>query len=128
MKDIFRILEKNKKAHLQKVVAISSTEFPNSQWQALNLIESTAQQMLERISSALPIGFSKNISKVRLEVLKDPGEGEKLFVKAQIYQYNKKNYQLKVFVHEVDHKNRSSKLARAVYDIEVFSNLSINVA
>lgn len=128
MKDIFRILEKNKKSHLQKVVPISSIEFPNSQWQALNLIESSAQQMLERISSALPIGFSKSISKVRLEVLKDLGDGEKLFVKAQIYQYNKKNYQLKVFVHEVDRKNRSSKLARAVYDIEVFSDISKNVA
>lgn len=121
MKDIFRILEKSKKSYLQKVVALSSVEYPNSQWQALNLIESSAQQMLDRVSEALPKGFSKSISKVRLELLKDAGEGEKLFLKAQIYQYNKKDYQLKVFVHEVDHKNRSSKLARAVYDIEVFA-------
>tara|TARA_R110002096_G_scaffold436044_1_gene665973 strand:+ start:22464 stop:22850 length:387 start_codon:yes stop_codon:yes gene_type:complete len=121
MKDIFRILEKSKKSYLQKVVALSSVEYPNSQWQALNLIESSAQQMLDRVSEALPKGFSKSISKVRLELLKDAGEGEKLFLKAQIYQYNKKDYQLKVFVHEVDHKNRSSKLARAVYDIDVFA-------
>ena len=103
------------------MVALSSVEYPNSQWQALNLIESSAQQMLDRVSEALPKGFSKSISKVRLELLKDAGEGEKLFLKAQIYQYNKKDYQLKVFVHEVDHKNRSSKLARAVYDIDVFA-------
>lgn len=128
MKDIFRILEKNKKSHFQKVVPISSNEFPSSQWQALNLIESSAQQMLERVSSALPIGFSKSISKVRLEILKDPGKAEKLFVKAQIYQYSKRNYQLKVFVHEVDHKNRSSKLAKAVYDIAVSPNENKNVA
>lgn len=128
MKDIFRILEKNKKSHLQKVVPVSSTEFPNSQWQALNLIESSAQLMLERVSAALPVGFSKNISKVRLEVLKDPGGGEKLFVKAQIYQYNKRHYQLKVFVHEVDRKNRSTKLAKAIYDIDVNSDQTKNVA
>ena len=97
MKDIFRILEKSKKSYLQKVVALSSVEYPNSQWQALNLIESSAQQMLDRVSEALPKGFSKSISKVRLELLKDAGEGEKLFLKAQIYQYNKKDYQLWLF-------------------------------
>ena len=128
MKDIFKILEKDKKSHLQKVVPFSSSEFPNSQWQALNLMESSAQQMLKWVSSALPNGYSKTTSKVRLEILKDPGEGEKLFVKAQIYQYNKRNFQLKVFVHEVDHKNRSSKLAKAIYDIEVYSDKSRIVA
>lgn len=128
MKDIFKILEKDKKSQLQKVVPFSSSEFPNSEWQALNLMESSAQQMLKWVSSALPNGFSQTISKVRLEILKTPGEGEKLFVKAQIYQYSKRNFQLKVFVHEVDHKNRSSKLAKAIYDIEVFSEQSKIVA
>lgn len=128
MKDVFRILDKNKKAHLQKVVHFSSTDFPNSEWQALNLIESSAQEMLSRISSALPKGYSKAIKNVRLEVFKEPGQGVKLFVKAQLYQYSKKQYQLKVFTHEIDHKNRSFKLARAVYDIEVFENLSRRVA
>lgn len=119
MKDIFKILEKNNKATLQKTVSIQSSETQNSEWQAIKLIESSAQLMLRRMSEALPLGYESNIINVRLQLFKNLGNGDRIFVKAQLYQYNKKHFQLKVFAHEIDRKNKSSKLAKAVYDVQV---------
>ena len=119
MKDIFRILDKSKKAHLQKIVLINSSDYPNSQWQAINLIESSAKQMMGRIEAALPKGYKKNIIEVDLDLYEKPGKGEKLFVKAQLYPETKYISCVKIFVHETDSRNKSIKIARAIYQIKL---------
>jgi hypothetical protein len=119
MKDIFRILDNSKKANYQKTLSLSSSEYPSSEWQALNLIESSASLMLNRISSATPKGYTHKITQVKLELFKPPGDGEKLYIKSQLYPLDKKLYLLKVFAHEIDHRNKALKLAKASYHIKI---------
>ena len=128
MKDVFKILEQSHKAQWQKMVPISAAEYPNSQWQALNLIETSAQLMLKRISSALPRGFSENIKAVKMDLLEKPGNGEKLFIKAQVYPAGKKQQTLKIFVHEITSGGKSVKLAKAFYVVEIESTANKRVA
>ena len=119
MKDVFKILEKSQKAQWQKTVPVSAADYPNSQWQALNLIETSAQLMLKRISSALPRGFTEHIKEVNMDLLQKPGKGEKLFIKAQLYPAGKKEQTLKIFVHEINAAGKTIKLAKAFYAVEI---------
>ena len=119
MKDVFKILEQSHKAQWQKMVPISAAEYPNSQWQALNLIETSAQLMLKRISAALTRGFSENIREVKMDLLEKPGNGEKLFIKAQVYPAGRKEQTLKIFVHEIAPNGKTIKLAKAFYKVEI---------
>ncbi|MGB0177238.1 MAG: hypothetical protein ACPF9D_08730 [Owenweeksia sp.] len=128
MKDVFKILEQSHKAQWQKMVPISAAEYPNSQWQALNLIETSAQIMLKRISSALPRGFSENIKEVKMDLLEKPGSGEKLFIKAQVYPAGKKQQTLKIFVHEIAPNGKAIKLAKAYYSVEIAPVINNRVA
>lgn len=119
MKDIFKALENSKKSHLQRIVPLASADYPNSEWQALNLIEASAQIMLKRVSSATPKGYGNKITQVKLELFKPPGNGDKLYIKSQLYPLDKKLYLLKVFAHEINQKNKSTKLAKASYHIKI---------
>ncbi len=118
MKDVFKILEQSHKAQWQKVVPVSAAEYPSSQWQALNLIETSAQLMLKRMASALPRGFTESVKAVNMDLLQAPGQGEKLFIKAQVYPSGKKEQTLKIFMHEVNAKGKAVKLAKAFYRVE----------
>lgn len=117
MKDYAHILETSRRASIQKVVPLKSDKAGLSQWNALQLIEDTAAKLRSRLDAILPKELQETVTNVNLEIFNDPEKGLQLFIKGQFYGVTKKELLLKVFVHQINSKGKSIRVAKAVYQI-----------
>ena len=119
MKDYVKILENSKKANFQKVVTMRGEGQPKLQWNALNLIEEASTQMQHRLNDILDDHLEIKVPNVKLDIFNELGTEPQLMVKAQLYASNSKEILLKVFVHEMQGKGKTRKLAKAIYNLEL---------
>lgn len=119
MKDYVKILENSKKANFQKVVTMRGEGQPKLQWNALNLIEEASTQMQHRLNDILDNHLEIKVPNVKLDIFNELGTEPQLMVKAQLYASNSKEILLKVFVHEMQGKGKTRKLAKAIYNLEL---------
>lgn len=124
MKDFVKILESNNKASFQKVVTMRGEVQPKLQWNALNLIEEASETMKLRLSNILDSYLEIKIPNVKLDIFNQMGSEPRLMVKAQLYASNSKEILLKVFVHELQGKGKTRKLAKAIYHLQLVNVLS----
>jgi len=124
MKDYVKILESNRKANFQKVVTMRGVNQPKLQWNALNLIEEASETMKHRLSNILDDYLEIKIPNVKLDIFNQMGTEPRLMVKAQLYASNSKEILLKVFVHELQGKGKTRKLAKAVYHLALVNTQS----
>jgi len=118
MKNYLRILENSKRHSLHKVIPLRDQPDELSEWQALQIIEDSAENMRHRLQQILPEHLEQNVCQVRLELQQKPISA-KLFLKAQFYEMGKKDMLLKVFVYQQTNKGKALKLARAVYHLDI---------
>ena len=119
MRDYVKILESNKKANFQKVVTVRGKDEAALQWNALNLIEEASAKMKHRLEDILDSHLEVKIPGVKLDLFNEMGAEPRLMVKAQLYASNSKEILLKVFVHELQERGRTHKLAKAIYQLEL---------
>lgn len=124
MKDYVRILEKNKKSSFQRVFTVRGEEQSKLQWNALNLMEEAFEDMKARLTDILDPDIESRVSNVKLDIFNELGGEPRLLVKAQLYDSNSRELLLKVFVHEMQGKGKTRKLARAIYTLQLFNTQS----
>lgn len=103
---------------MHKVIPLRDQPDELSEWQALQIIEDSAEDMRDRLQQILPENIEQHVSQVKLELQVKPISA-KLFLKAQFYEMGKKDILLKVFVYQQTHKGKAVKLARAVYHLDI---------
>lgn len=124
MRDYVKILESNKKANFQKVVTVRGNGTNAMQWSALNLIEEASEKMKHRLQDILEAHLEIKIPSVKLDLFDEMGSEPRLMVKAQLYASNSKEMLLKVFVHELQDKGKTKKMAKAIYHLELVNQQS----
>jgi predicted thioesterase len=120
MKDYAAIITHSKRAIYQQIINRGSSKKHFTEWNALTAIEHSAMVLKDRVDELLlPDGYEDVIKEVKIDLLKPEAIGEKVLVKAQLFTINKKEHQLRVFAHQLKSNGKSSKLAKAVYSMEI---------
>ncbi len=118
MKDYSRILEASKRNTLQRIINISTDQNLN-QWNLLKLVEDMSNQMRTRIDSVIDGPWKQVVAGVNLELTEVSGKGRRLMLKAQIYRVSNQELTLKVFAHEMLGEGKTTKVAKAIYHINI---------
>ena len=75
--------------------------------------------MRGRLKAVLPSDLNEEVNQVKLELFNAAEAGCRLLLKAQLYRLSSRETLLKVFAHQVDNRGHTTKLARAVYHINI---------
>lgn len=123
MKDYAKIIAHSNRSIYQQIINRGSAKKKFSEWNALTAIEHSAMILKGRVDELLlPDGYHDEIKEIKVEMLAQETIGEKVLVKAQLFAINKKEHLLKVFAHQLKSNGKSSKLAKAVYHMQIVQN------
>ncbi len=121
MKNYLKVLETSKKDRLFKTVPLRKGDATITQWKAINLAEDMASALIDKLRHVLSEDVDIKINNVNLNLFEEPGSEGVAHVKAQLYENEHRKLLLKVFVHEENHKGKTKKIARAIYELQLIS-------
>ncbi len=121
MKNYLRILETSKKDRLHKTIPLRKGAAALTEWNAINLSEQMATVLLNRLQDVVAMDVEIKVSKVDFNLFDKPGKEGVAQLKAQLYENEHRKLLLKVFVHEENHKGKTKKIARAIYELQLIS-------
>lgn len=107
-------LEAQKKREIQ---SIQEAKLPEEQlqWQMLQWMEEKAERLCRNMEQYLPKQAEVERTAVRMENYRKPLHRQKFKIKAQVSDFNRKEFVIKVHCHQFDQKYRHQKLALVEY-------------
>lgn len=107
-------LEAQKKREIQ---SIREANVPSHQlqWQILQWMEEKAERLCRTMEKHLPNDAQIERAEVRMENYHRPVQRQKFKIKAQVSDFNRKEFTIKVHCHQFDQKDRHQKLALVEY-------------
>lgn len=123
MKDYSKILEASKRNSMQRIIGIGN-DYQLTEWNILRLIEDMGERMRQRLEGIMDPNLETNVGGVKLELSEITGKGRRLMLKAQIYRVSNQELQLKVFAHEMLPEGKTSRVARAIYQLNISRSMS----
>lgn len=119
MKNLKSASAKVRNYTFNKVLDTTASGIQLSQWKTINYIEEAANYMQKRLNGNLPADAEMKIKAINMDLAPISGKGERLLIRAQFFAVDKNLLQLKVYLHEQMKKGKATRIALAVYDINI---------